>query len=80
MGGGTEFQEISLRPNISVVYTLHAICPLRVTSVQLMTPGIGRNTPCALGDFHFLILGLCDIIWLFAAKGVVVLSCMYIYG
>ena len=23
-----------------------------------------------LGDFHFLHLGLCDILWLFAAKGV----------
>ena len=38
-----------------------------------VTPCIGRNASCTLGDFHFLHLGLCDIhVWLFAAKGVVV--------
>ena len=26
-----------------------------VTPAQLMTPGIGRNASCALGDFHFYI-------------------------
>ena len=39
---------------------------------MLMMPGIGRTVSCTLGDFH---LGLCDILWLFAAKGVVVHSC-----
>ena len=60
------------RPSISVavhdicnIYTHYNIIP--VISVQLMTPGNGRNTSYALGDFHYYI---CDI-WLFAAKGVV---------
>ena len=48
---GTEFQETSLRPVISV--SAHdAIRPLPVTPVQLMKPGIGRNASCALGDIH----------------------------
>ena len=49
----TEFQETCLRPDISVTCSRHVIRPLPVTSVQLMTPGIGRNASCALGDFYF---------------------------
>jgi hypothetical protein len=46
-------QETSLRPDISVTRAEHVICPLLVTPAQLMKPGIGRNTSCALDDFHF---------------------------
>ena len=35
------------------VCTVHVIHPLPVAPAQLMTPGIGRNASCALGDFHF---------------------------
>ena len=49
----TELQETSLRPDISVVCTYHVIRPLTVTSAHLMMPGIGRNMPGAMGDFHF---------------------------
>ena len=33
----------------------YVIRPLPVTPAQLMTPGIGRNASCTLGDFHFYI-------------------------
>ena len=46
----TKFQELSLRPVISVTCVM---CPLPVTPAQLMKPGIGRNASYALGDFHF---------------------------
>ena len=48
----TEFQETSLRLDISV--GAHDITPGPVTPTQLMTR-IGRNASCALGDFHFYI-------------------------
>ena len=44
--------------DISVTCAWHVIRPLLVTQAQLMTPGIGRNASCALGDLH---LGLCVI-------------------
>ena len=50
-----KFQETLLRPDISVTCAWHIIRPLPVTPAQLMTPGIGRNASCALGDFHFYI-------------------------
>ena len=62
-GGGGGVATGDMTSTVSCAYTC-------TCTAQLMTPGIGRNTSCALGDLH---LGLCVIyVWLFAAKGVVV--------
>ena len=54
-----------LKPIVEDIRKLESVYPLylhdivhvhvHVTPAQLMTPGIGRNTSCALGDFHFYI-------------------------